>query len=80
MAFDPLSSLGIIAAVESAEEVVPVVLAMLSGDPAALEPAIRHRAELREARWDRYRAELAAHYRAESRWPDAPFWARRRRS
>jgi flavin-dependent dehydrogenase len=80
MAFDPLSSLGIMAATSSAEEVVPVVLAMVSGDPAALRPAIRQRAEIREARWDRYRADLAAHYRAESRWPDAPFWRRRHRS
>jgi flavin-dependent dehydrogenase len=80
MAFDPLSSLGIIAAVSSAEEVVPVVLATLGGRRIAVDAALREREAAREYRWALYLAELAGRYRDERRWPDAPFWARRHRS
>jgi hypothetical protein len=77
MAFDPLSSLGIMAAMLSAEEVVPVVLARLGGDRAAHEVATRAREAARDARWTRYRSDLAARYGDERRWADAPFWSRR---
>jgi flavin-dependent dehydrogenase len=79
MAFDPLSSLGITAAMLSAEEVVPAVMARLGGDPPSVEAALRARDASRDARWTRYRDELAEHYQRERRWPDSPFWSRRQR-
>ena len=81
MAFDPLSSLGILGAISSAEEGVGVIRAMLEGrggpDGAAAREAVDTRERARDARWSRYRERLAHMYAEEARWPDARFWSRR---
>jgi flavin-dependent dehydrogenase len=78
MAFDPLSSQGILSAIESAEEAVGVVLASLGGTHEAAADALARRSLADRERWSRYVARIAGAYADESRWPDAPFWARRR--
>lgn len=78
MAFDPLSSLGIVAALSSAEEAAGAALAWLGGSATGGQRALAARATAREARWARYRQRLAMAYGQESRWTEAPFWARRR--
>ncbi len=76
MAFDPLSSFGIIGALSSAEEALPVIAAMMEGGPTA-PAASEIRETARARRWTRYRARLAEAYAEETRWSDAPFWVRR---
>jgi flavin-dependent dehydrogenase len=76
MAFDPLSSFGILGAVSSSEEAVPVIAAHMDGDATARIASAR-REIARTHRWERYRARLAAAYAEETRWPDSPFWADR---
>ncbi len=82
MGFDPLSSFGIMGAMYSAEEAVAVVTAMLDGRGGPRGPVARDAVAAREAardrRWARYRERLALAYADETRWPDAPFWRRRR--
>ena len=77
MAFDPLSSMGILAAVESAAAAVPVVLAQLGGGAAAIQDAADLRLEADDRRWAAYRERLAEAYAEERRWAGSPFWARR---
>jgi flavin-dependent dehydrogenase len=77
MAFDPLSSFGILGAISSAEEALPVIAAHMDGTDAA-RAAIERREAARDHRWSRYRERLAAAYREETRWPASSFWARRR--
>ena len=77
MAFDPLSSMGILAAVESAAAAVPVVLAHLGGEAAAVQEASGLRREADDRRWAAYRERLAEAYAEERRWAGSPFWARR---
>jgi flavin-dependent dehydrogenase len=77
MAFDPLSSQGILSAVQSAEDAVDVVLAILSGDERAVMAASARRADADRGRWSRYVTRLDEAYRDEQRWHAAPFWARR---
>lgn len=79
MAFDPLSSQGILSAVQSAEEAVPEILALVLGDAAAAARGSAARDEMDRERWSRYVDRLAEAYADEQRWPDAPFWARRHR-
>jgi len=75
---DPLSGHGMFWAVSSALSIVPVVAAVISGDPgeaALAKRFVEQRARdmfLRQARVGR------DFYRLESRWADAPFWAPRR--
>jgi hypothetical protein len=75
MAFDPLSSFGILGAISSAEEALPVVAERMGGIERGAAWQTRELA--REGRWSRYQARLAAAYAEERRWPDAPFWRRR---
>lgn len=77
MAFDPLSSLGILAAIQSADEAIAVITACLGGQRDAAIQAAGRRAGADETRWDRYTDRLVTAYRDERRWPDSPFWARR---
>lgn len=77
MAFDPLSSQGILSAIQSAEESVAEVLACLSGDSEAVARTSAVRGQVAEERWSRYVERLRVAYRDEQRWPDSPFWARR---
>ena len=77
MAFDPLSSQGILSAIQSAEEAVPQIQALVSGDVSAAASRSAGRTEAARERWSRYVKRLAEAYADERRWPDAPFWERR---
>ena len=73
LAFDPLASQGLLHALVTGRAGARAVTAHLDGDATAL-PAW--------ASWQRgiaraYRANLAACYDMEQRWPDAAFWRRR---
>jgi flavin-dependent dehydrogenase len=74
MAVDPLSSMGILMALRSGIAAARGIAGHLDGDGDALE---RHAQEVAQ-RFDGYLAERAAVYALEHRWPDAPFWQRRR--
>jgi len=73
VSFDPLSSQGIVTALECGLEAAEAIEAHLSGDGAALA---RHASRI-TARYRDYLVERARYYGAEGRWPDAPFWKRR---
>jgi len=72
---DPLSSSGLALALAGGEHAALTVDAHARGDGGAL--AEHDAAVQRELA--RYLATRADHYRLETRWPDAPFWARRHR-
>jgi hypothetical protein len=79
MAYDPLSSAGIGAAIASAEDAVPVIEAIFGSRSARVGEALAIRAIASDARWQGYRARLREAYRAERRWLGDAFWARRSR-
>ena len=72
--FDPLSSMGIGYALASGIEAARAVHNALTGDgrhmPCYTASVARHYAS--------YRARQQQYYSMEQRWPDSPFWARRR--
>jgi flavin-dependent dehydrogenase len=73
-AFDPLSSHGIGSALASGTRAARAVAATLAGDgTVGAAYAERLRADYARYLWDRH-----AYYADEQRWPDSPFWARRR--
>ena len=74
LAFDPLSSLGIGFALRSGMEAARVAVATAEQDD---EPASAYAASMARIYTD-YRARLRSIYQREGRWPQAPFWARRR--
>ncbi|MDQ3898275.1 MAG: NAD(P)/FAD-dependent oxidoreductase [Actinomycetota bacterium] len=67
-AHDPICGLGIHWALESG----------IAGAEAVLAGAIDGYRRDRHEHFDRYLATRREYYRAEARWPDAPFWRRRR--
>lgn len=73
MGFDPLTSSGIAGALDDAQAAVPAILSQLDGNP----DAARRYAQRANAGFRRYLEERRRHYRAERRWVDRPFWARR---
>ncbi len=73
--YDPLSSHGIATAIASGTDAGLAVHAALSGDPGPML-AYAERVERSFAYFLRTRAEV---YAQEHRWPDAPFWSKRRR-
>jgi flavin-dependent dehydrogenase len=73
-AFDPLSALGIGFALRSGSEAARVAVASIDDDR---ETAAAYAASV-EGIYAEYRARLAAIYGLERRWPESPFWARRR--
>ena len=72
-AYDPLSSQGILAALESGERAGAALMAKLQGQTEALAGYARSVDE----HWQHYLASLRFYYGQETRWPDAPFWQRR---
>jgi flavin-dependent dehydrogenase len=73
LAFDPLSSQGMLTALYGGLVAGQAVDAALAGDATAI-PAYRDRlTSIRQA----YERNRLAAYRLEPRWPDRPFWARR---
>jgi flavin-dependent dehydrogenase len=74
MAFDPLSSEGISKGLEWGQKAASTAAAVCCGDRSALE-------EYRQAINKTFAEYLITRYRyysAETRWPDEPFWRRRR--
>lgn len=75
VAYDPLTSHGIAAAITGGWDAAAVVMAGIHGDRDALDVYARR---LRHA-FMRYLETRAAYYQMEERWPDSPFWRRRTR-
>ena len=73
-AFDPISSLGIGFSFRSGMEAARVAAAAAEQDDG---PSAAYAASIARIYAD-YRTRLTAIYRREGRWPEAPFWARRR--
>ncbi|MCP2313635.1 tryptophan 7-halogenase [Kitasatospora paracochleata] len=73
VAFDPLSSQGILTALFTGLSAGQAVHARLGGDPDALADYARSVAAVRTT----YLRNQRAHYAAEQRWPERPFWQRR---
>jgi flavin-dependent dehydrogenase len=71
---DPISGLGVYRALESGMAAADAIVARAGGEADALEGY----AQAARARFDEYLSQRAQYYRAEDRWPDAPFWRRRR--
>jgi hypothetical protein len=75
MTFDPLSSQGILKALRTGKMASFVALDCLAGNDAAIG---RYEA-MNTADYEAYREAKATFYAMETRWPQAPFWARRAR-
>lgn len=71
--FDPVTSYGLLSAVHDGIAGAAAVVAATSGQKDVLETFVRRRAR-RYLHVERQCRDL---YRNESRWPEAPFWARR---
>ena len=67
-AHDPITGLGIHWALESG----------IAGADATLAASVGEYGRNMRERFDRYVATRVEYYRAETRWPETPFWARRR--
>lgn len=74
MTFDPISGQGLFHALYSGLYGGRAALGWLNGDA---RPADRFAAEL-ESIWKTYRVRHIASYQQEPRWPEEPFWKRRR--
>ncbi len=74
LAFDPLSSQGMFHALYTGLRGAQAVLAPSAERASALAAWEERLREVRRA----YERHLAGVYAAEGRWPDAPFWRRRR--
>lgn len=73
LAFDPLSSKGISNALYTGIHAAQAVIARQAGDSAALSRYADHLLEIHRV----YRRQLRMFHTMETRWPAAPFWARR---
>jgi len=71
--FDPLSSQGILAALETGSQAAAAVQSSLQGDQAVLA---RYQQSL-DDHWAIYLRSLRFFYAQEWRWPDSTFWQRR---
>jgi flavin-dependent dehydrogenase len=74
LSLDPLSSLGILAAVDGGARAGAAAAAMAAGDPA---PGLAYATHSGRQR-DEYLAARSSVYATEARWPASPFWSRRR--
>ncbi|HEX6352891.1 tryptophan 7-halogenase [Actinophytocola sp.] len=72
--YDPLSGQGIHKALSNGVAAADTIRAFLDGDETATE---RYAQRVRRA-FDTFLAQRDAFYRREQRWPEAPFWSRRR--
>jgi flavin-dependent dehydrogenase len=72
-AYDPLSSAGMLRALQSGLDAAAAIEGWLGGDTAALA---RYAARL-ERRFTAYLGTRAFYYGREMRWPTSPFWQRR---
>jgi flavin-dependent dehydrogenase len=72
-AWDPLSGQGICKALESGMQAARAIDRALGGDRGMLEDY----AQWTQAQFGEYLRSRSKYYRAEQRWPHAPFWRRR---
>jgi flavin-dependent dehydrogenase len=72
-AYDPLSSYGLLAALETGAEAGAAMHARLQDEATGFQ----HYAHNWEERWERYLASLRFYYAQEQRWLTSPFWQRR---
>lgn len=75
-AYDPLSSQGLLKAMESGYTAARAVDRYMAGDRTAVEEYHQYM----DAGFREYVESRAAYYRRETRWPDSPFWKRRHRT
>jgi flavin-dependent dehydrogenase len=75
MALDPLSSQGLFNALATGLEAGEATRALLAGNAAANAAYAARISRI----WQAYVGHHATYYAMETRWPEAPFWARRRR-
>ena len=73
LAFDPLSSKGISNAIYTGLRAADALLRHERGDAAALDGYARHLLDIHRV----YREQLRAFHAMETRWSEAPYWARR---
>ncbi|MDQ3287310.1 MAG: tryptophan 7-halogenase [Pseudomonadota bacterium] len=73
MALDPLSSQGLFNALATGLEAGEATLALLNGDSGATQAYAARMSRI----WQAYVGHHAMYYGMETRWTDAPFWARR---
>lgn len=73
IAFDPLSSQGLLGALDTGTNAGRAIDRALAGDIGPMVDFCRRVGEIYAA----YRRELAVYYAAERRWADRPFWSRR---
>lgn len=73
MALDPLSSQGLFNALATGLEAGEATRALLAGADGATPAYAARMSRI----WQAYLGHHAAYYGLETRWPDAPFWARR---
>jgi flavin-dependent dehydrogenase len=73
---DPLSSSGIVRALESGIQAGVAIDAALG---TGRTEALRRYDDRRRLAYEQYLATRAGYYQMECRWPDAPFWRRRQR-
>lgn len=73
-AFDPLSAQGIYKALDDGLAAAPIIARLAGGDASAGDEWAARAAD----RFAGFRAQRAHFYAMERRWPDAPFWVRRR--
>ncbi len=73
MAYDPLSSQGILAAIETGLQAAAAIESSLCGDQSALA----HYEQSLKNRWATYCRSLQFFYAQERRWPNSTFWQRR---
>jgi len=71
LSFDPLSGQGMLKALLSAQRAAQAIAA---GGSEALETYAHWNANI----WEQYLTSRHAYYQAEERWPECPFWKRRR--
>ena len=71
--FDPLSSQGIVSALETGIKAAAACVRRLGGETGALAAA----AACQETVWNTYVVERMNYYGLERRWPGASFWRRR---
>lgn len=76
VAFDPLSGMGVCAALRGGLEAAAALAAERGGIPGARR---KYETEVRQ-RFEDHLASRAEHYALESRWSRAPFWSARRSS
>ena len=74
MVFDPLSGHGLTVAMQSGRDAAFAAAEMLKGDLAA---GWHYHSTLSDA-YQQYAAMRRLYYLRENRWPNAPYWRRRR--